>query len=67
VKWAQVDSSITAFGITQSGTVDEVSGSVESGFVAHTSDGVELGASGFGEFSDSTTSYGGRAHVGVKF
>ncbi len=67
VKWAQVDSSITAFGVTQSGSVDEASGSVESGFVAGTAEGIELGASGFGEFSDSTTSYGGRAHVSAKF
>jgi outer membrane autotransporter protein len=67
VKWAKVDSSITVFGVTRSGSADEVSGSVESGIVAHTAEGVEFGASGFGEFSDSTTSYGGRAHVGVKF
>jgi hypothetical protein len=67
VKWAQVDSSITAFGVKQSGSVNEVAGSAEAGFVANAGGGVQLGISGFGEFSDSTTTYGGRAHVGVKF
>jgi hypothetical protein len=67
VKWAEVDSSITSFGITQSGSADDISGSVEAGFVAAASEGVQLGLSGFGEFSDSATSYGGRAHVGIKF
>jgi hypothetical protein len=67
VKWTELNSSISAAGITHSGSASEASGSVESGFVARTAEGIEFGASGFGEFSDSTTSYGGRAHVGVKF
>ena len=67
VKWAELDSSITAFGITQSGSADEVSGSVEAGLVMSASDSVQVGISGFGEFSDSSDNYGGRAHVGVKF
>ena len=67
VKWNEVDSSITAFGITQEGSVDEVAGTVEAGINLKASDTVAVGASGFGEFSDSTTSYGGRAHVSVKF
>ena len=66
VKWAQVDSSITAFGITQSGSVDEVAGSVEAGINA-TADNVSFGASGFGDVSESMTGYGGRAQLGVKF
>ena len=67
VKWAQVESSITAFGVTQKGTADEVSGSVEAGFVAQAAQNVQIGASGFGEFGESSTGYGGRAHIGVKF
>ena len=67
VKWSQVDSSMTAFGITAKGSADETSGSVEAGFIARASEGVELGASGFGEFGDSTTGYGGRANISVRF
>ena len=67
VKWSQVDSSMTAFGITAKGSAEETSGSVEAGFVARASQGVEFGTSGFGEFSESTTGYGGRAHVSVRF
>lgn len=67
VKWAELDSSITAYNITQSGSVDEVSGSVEAGLVLSAGHGVQLGFSGFGEFSDSADSYGGRGSLKVDF
>jgi hypothetical protein len=67
VKWAEVDSSITAFGVTQRGSVNEVSGSVEAGLAMTTGQGVQLGISGFGEFSDSADSYGGRAYLKLDF
>ena len=67
VKWTQVDSSMSAFGIKVSGSADEVAGSVEAGFNARAGDGVEFGASGFGDFSETTTGYGGHAHLSVKF
>lgn len=67
VKWAKLDSSITAFGITQSGSAEEVSGSVAAGLVISATDGVQVGVSGFGEFSDSADNYGARAHINVNF
>ena len=39
----------------------------EAGLVMSASEGVQLGVSGFGEFSESADTYGGRAPVGIKF
>jgi hypothetical protein len=67
VKWSALDSSVTAFGVTQKGAVDGMATSVEAGLTGRIGTNVQIGASGFGTFSDGATGYGGRAHVGVKF
>ncbi len=67
VKWAEVASSITAFGITQTGKAGEMGQSVEAGLSGQLANGVDFSLSAFGEMSPSSTSYGGNARVGVKF
>jgi hypothetical protein len=67
VKWADLDSSVTAFGNTLNGSVKGTSTSIEAGLVGSLGNGVQLGASGFGSFSEGTTGYGAKAHLGIKF
>jgi collagen type VII alpha len=68
VKWSELDSSITAFGNTLTGSVDGMSTSVEAGLVGSIGNDIRIGASGYGTFSeDGANSYGVRANVGVRF
>ncbi len=67
VKWSKLDSSVTAFSHTQTGSVSGMSESAEAGFTTNLGGGATLGLSGFGELTDSSLNYGGRAQIGLKF
>ena len=67
VKWAEVASSITAFGITQSGKAGAMGYSGEVGITGQLANGVDVSLSAFGDASQGSSSYGGNARVGEKF
>jgi hypothetical protein len=67
VKWSNLDSSVTSFGVKIDGSAKGTATSVEAGLVGNVGNGIQLGASGFGTFSEGTKGYGAKAHVGVKF
>jgi hypothetical protein len=67
VKWANLDSSITSFGNTFTGTVKGRSTALEAGLIGNLGRNVELGVSGFGTHSDGSHGFGGKAQIGVKF
>jgi hypothetical protein len=67
VKWANLDSSITSFGNTFTGTVKGRSTAIEAGLIGNLGRNVELGVSGFGTHSDGSHGFGGKAQIGVKF
>ncbi len=67
VKWAEVASSITAFGITQTGKAGAMGYSGEVGITGTLGNGVDVSLSAFGDASQESSSYGGNARVGVKF
>ncbi len=67
VKWSELDSSITTFGIVNSGKVSEVAGTIEAGLDAKLTKDITAGVSGFGEFSETTTTYGAKAGLAVRF
>jgi hypothetical protein len=67
VKWSDLDSSITSFGVVANGAVKGMATSIEAGLVGTIGKNVELGASGFSTFGDGTTGYGAKATLGIKF
>jgi hypothetical protein len=67
LKRSQLDSSVTAFDTTVKGSVSSKGSGLEAGLVGNITNDIQVGASGFGSFSDGATGYGGRAHVGIKF
>jgi hypothetical protein len=67
VKWANLDSSITSFGNTYTGTVKGRSTALEAGLIGNLTSNVEMGVSGFGTHSDGSHGFGGKAQIGIKF
>jgi hypothetical protein len=67
LKRSQLDSSVTAFDNTVKGSVSSKGSGLEAGLVGNITKDIQVGASGFGSFSEGATGYGGRAHVGIKF
>jgi hypothetical protein len=67
LKRSDLDSSMTAFNTTLSGSVGGIAKSLEAGVTGSLGNGVSLGASTFGTFSQGATGYGGRATLGVRF
>jgi hypothetical protein len=67
IKKSELDSSMTVFGTSFSGSTTGVARSIEGGLIGDLGRGATLGVSGYGTRSDGTTGYGGRAHLGIKF
>ena len=61
------DSSLTAFGVTQSGSASAVTKSLETGLRGQVGANVEIGASGFGAWTDGMRSLGGQVNASIRF
>jgi hypothetical protein len=67
IKKSDLDSAITAYGNTMTGSAGGIAGSLEAGVTGNLGNGLNVGASGFTTFSEGSRGYGGRAQLGVKF
>jgi hypothetical protein len=67
IKRSDLDSSITAFDNTATGSVGGLAKTIEAGVTGSVGNGIQIGVSTFGTFSQGTTGVGGRATVGVRF